>query len=203
MVKNIVFDLAGVLIDFNPRKYLKHIGFDDKKIELFNTIIFNSEEWKKFDQNIYNVKDMFKELLKNYPQYQNEINLISNSLDYNYILFEIKENAEYLINLKKKNYNIYLLSDLSRDSYKFNQKFNFFNYIDGGVYSFEIGTTKPNNNNYIKLLDKYDLKPKETIFIDDRIENVEAANKLGIHGIQFTTLEEVKEKVDIIVKNLV
>lgn len=58
-----------------------------------------------------------------------------------------------------------------------------------GVYSFEIGTTKPNKNNYKILLEKYNLLPEETIFIDDRQNNVEETNNFGIHAIQFVTLD--------------
>lgn len=55
----------------------------------------------------------------------------------------------------------------------YNKQFKFFDYITGGVYSFEIGTTKPNKNNYKVLLEKYNLIPEETIFIDDRLNNIE------------------------------
>ena len=113
----------------------------------------------------------------------------------------MKDTANYLKDLKDKGYNIYILSDMNADSYKYNIKFNFFNYVDGGVYSFEIGTTKPNKNNYLTLLKKYNLVPEETIFIDDRLENVNSADNYGIHGIQFTTLEEVKKKVSFLENN--
>ena len=68
------------------------------------------------------------------------------------------------------------------------------------MYSFEIGTTKPNENNYKVLLERFNLTPNETIFIDDRPNNVEVANKIGIQGIKFTTLNEVKEKVEKLAK---
>lgn len=108
----------------------------------------------------------------------------------------MKDTSNYLKELKDKGYNIYILSDLSIDSYNYNKQFKFFDYITGGVYSFEIGTTKPNKNNYKVLLEKYSLIPEETIFIDDRLNNIEAANDFGIHGIQFTTLNKVKEEIN-------
>lgn len=113
----------------------------------------------------------------------------------------MKKTSKYLKELKDKGYNIYILSDLSIDSYNYNKRFKFFDYINGSIYSFEIGTTKPNENNYKTLLEKYNLIPKETIFIDDNLNNIEAANKFGIHVIQFTTLDNVKEKVASLEKN--
>ena len=108
----------------------------------------------------------------------------------------MKDTAEYLKELKAKGYNIYILSDLNEDSFKYNKQFDFFNYVSGGVYSFEVGTTKPNRNNYETLLKKYNLLPEESIFIDDNIDNVNMANELGINGIQFVALDIVKKQIE-------
>lgn len=201
MIKNIVFDLGGVLVDYNPEKYLVHLGFSKEDVKFFSRIIFYGKEWNQYNSSIYNLEQTKNTLIKNYPKYSNKIEKICNNIDYKYILFEMKDTANYLKDLKDKGYNIYILSDMNADSYKYNIKFNFFNYVDGGVYSFEIGTTKPNKNNYLTLLKKYNLVPEETIFIDDRLENVNSADNYGIHGIQFTTLEEVKKKVSFLENN--
>lgn len=195
MIKNIVFDIGGVLVDYLPKRYLKHIGLSDEEAELFNNTIFWGKEWFEYNSDKIDVNEMKEILLKNYPQYANKIDKIITNIDYNYILFEKYDTAQYLKQLKNEGYKIYLLSDLSIDSYNFNKKFDFFNYIDGGVYSFEIGSTKPNEINYKTLLNKYSLIPNETIFIDDNINNINAGNKLGIIGILFTNLKQVKEEL--------
>lgn len=196
MIKNIVFDLGGVLVDFNPENYLNHIGFDKNDITLFTDIVFYSKEWSEYTTSKYTIKQTAENIIKKYPQYEEKINRIIDNIDYKCILFEIINTAEYLKELKEEGYNIYVLSDLNIDSYKYNKQFKFFDMVQGGVYSFEVGTTKPNGNNYKTLLEKYKLVPDETIFIDDRFENIKAANKFGIHGIHFTTLDEVKQQVD-------
>ncbi len=201
MIKNIVFDLGGVLIDFVPEKYLEHIGCNENDVPLFTQIVFYGKEWNEYNSSKYNIEQTKANLIKNYPQYSDIIERIINNIDYRYILFEKKDTSNYLKKLKDKGYNIYILSDLSIDSYYYNKKFDFFNYIDGGVYSFEIGSTKPNKNNYNTLIEKYNLIPKETVFIDDRLENIKAANKFGIHGIQFISLDILKEKLKYIIRN--
>ena len=91
---------------------------------------------------------------------------------------------------------IYILSDLSEDHMSFYTKRDFFSCVSGGTYSFEVGSVKPNINNYLTLLNKYNLKAEETLFIDDKLINVEGANKLGIIGIQFTSLKKLKEDIN-------
>lgn len=195
MIKNIVFDLGGVLIDFKPERYLAHIGFSEEDITLFTKIVFYGKQWNEYNSSKLNVKQTEQELIQSYPQYNDKLKRIFDNINYEYILFEMKDTSNYLKELKDKGYNIYILSDLNIDSYNYNKQFNFFDYITGGVYSFEIGTTKPNKNNYKVLLEKYNLIPEETIFIDDRLNNIQVANDLGIFGIQFVTLDIVKDEI--------
>ena len=90
--------------------------------------------------------------------------------------------------LKDKGYKVYYLSNWSAWTYDLLQeagKFDFLKLMDGGVFSYDVGYMKPNEEIYKILLNKYKINPEEAIFFDDREENIEAANKLGIHGIHF------------------
>lgn len=197
MIKNIVFDLGGVLIDFKPEVFLEKLGYNPKEVEYFTKIIFYGKEWDNYNASKLNANQTKNELIQHYPQNVMDIQKIFDNINYKYILFEIKNTVEYLKELKNEGYHIYILSDLSKDSYEYNKQFNFFQYIDGGIYSFEINSTKPNKNNYQTLLNKFNLIPTETIFIDDRLNNIEAANEFGIIGILFTNLNEVKQKINL------
>lgn len=195
MIKNIIFDLGGVVIDFKPENYLEYLGFDRDDIKLFSKIVFKGEEWTKCDLGNYTIFQVEEKLLQDYPQYSDKFKKIFSNLDYDYILFEKKETSNYLKELADRGYNIYILSDLSKDCYNYNRKFNFFRFTKGGVYSFKIGSVKPSMNNYYTLLRKYNLVAEESIFIDDRKNNIDAANSIGIHGILFTDIESLKTKM--------
>lgn len=200
MIKNIVFDLGGVLIDFKPERYLVHLGLNTEEVTLFTKMLFWSKEWSEYNSSKYDAQQTKKNLMQNNPQYANKIQEIFDKIDYQYILFEMKDTVNYLRELKSKGYVIYILSDLSIDSYNYNKRFDFFNKVSGGVYSFEIGSTKPNPKNYETLLSKYSLIAEETIFIDDKLDNIQAANAFGIHGIQFTSLSDVKKQIMVLEK---
>lgn len=195
MIKNIVFDIGGVMADFDVEIYLKHLGFNDEDVEKYKNMVFYSEEWGALNTSIYDMAGIREILINKYPEEKENICKIIDEMDFKYILFEKEDSTEFLISLKEKGYKIYLLSDLSRESFPYNSSMKFFNYIEGGIYSFEIGSLKPSDNNYERLLGDFNLVADETIFIDDRKQNIEAAEKFGIHGVQFTTLDEVKEKV--------
>jgi putative hydrolase of the HAD superfamily len=148
-----------------------------------------------YNANKYSFEELKQLLLNNNPEIREKLDEIITNIDYHYILSEKTDTANYLKELKKQGYNIYVLSDLSKESLVYNKEFDFFEFVDGGVYSFEVGSNKPNENNYKTLLNTYNLIPGETIFIDDNINNTNAANNLGIIGIQFTSLDKVKEEI--------
>lgn len=201
MIKNIVFDLGRVLIDWEAKKYLKSFGYDDETVDKLNKIIFTSEEWLDCDKGIYERNtDLVEILSKKYPEHAEKIEKILTK-DWVKILKLKEDSSEYLITLKHQGVKIYILSNLSKESYDHNSQYEFFKYIDGGIYSFESKKIKPDPEIYIELLEKYNLIPEETIFIDDVKENVSVANNLKINGIIFTNLEQVKKDVEKIIEN--
>lgn len=199
MIKNIVFDLGNVLIDYNPLKYLDKFEFDEKTKKSLYKIIFKSNDWIEYDRGIYRYNtDLIKKILEKNSDLENEIKLV---LQKDWVkMHTIKsDTVEFLKELKKQGFKIYILSNLSEDTYKFVSQFNFFNFVDGGIYSYELHICKPDKEIYKKLLEKYNLEVKETIFIDDIFDNIKSANELGINAIQFTTLDEVRQKVNLLI----
>lgn len=130
MIKNVVFDLGKVLVDFRPEYFLEKLEYSPKEIERFTKIIFYGEEWERYnccaDVTLDQVKD---EVLTHYPIDANDIKRIFEHIDYQYILFEMENTAMYLKELKNEGYRIYILSDLSKDCYEYNQQFDFFNLL--------------------------------------------------------------------------
>lgn len=200
MIKNIVFDLGKVLIDFSPLQYLERFKFEqDVKLELLK-IIFESKDWNEYDRGVYeNIAELAQKLSEQYPRYEKEIKLVMSN-DWVKILKVKQDTLEYLKELKIKNFKIYILSNIPEDAYNFISQYDFFQYVNGGVYSYELKICKPDEQIYKILLKKYNLVPEETVFIDDRLENVQSANRLGIHGIQFITLSEAKQKIELLIK---
>lgn len=200
MIKNIVFDLGQVLVNFNPMEYLKPFGFKDETNQMLVEKIFKSKEWLECDSGTYrNNSDLADLLIDKYPQLKNEIRLVLNK-DWVKMLSLKQETVDYLKQLKKQSFKIYILSNLSEESYNYVKNYEFFEKIDGGIYSYELKVCKPNPQIYLELFSKYKIIPEETIFIDDNRENIEMSEKLGMHGVVFYDLEDTKQKVDNIIQ---
>lgn len=194
MYKNIIFDLGNVLLDFNPREYLKSKISDDKLEEVFKAI-FSSEEWVMLDRGTITEKEAINNIINRNSTYINEINLaFDNWYD---LLKPIEETVEILMSLKENGYKIYYLSNFHELAFgEVTKKNKFFELFDGGVVSYVEKLIKPEEDIYKLILERYKLNPNESIFVDDMEANVEGANKVGIKTILFKGPKELKEELN-------
>jgi putative hydrolase of the HAD superfamily len=99
--------------------------------------------------------------------------------------------------LKEKGYKIYILSNYPKKTYDLTRKqLEFINDCDGALFSFEIKKIKPDPDIFISLMNKYNFNATEAVFLDDNINNIEAAQKLGFKTIHFTSRERALEELN-------
>ena len=193
MYKNIIFDLGNVLLSFNPKDYLKSKISEDRIDDVYKAI-FQSEEWIMLDRGTITEKDAINRIIERNNTYRDDINLAFK--DWYDILRPIEEAVEILTKLKKNGYNIYYLSNFHELAFKeVTTKNNFFELFDGGVVSYAEKLIKPEEEIYKLILKRYNLNPKETIFIDDTKSNVDGASKLGIKAIFLDNPKKLRENL--------
>ena len=183
MIRNIVFDLGRVLVDFDPAAYLRGFAFDEETAGAVQTIVFGGEAWRRHDRGDYeSIAALQTELMQAHPAYAAEIRQV---LQPDWVkMHTLRQEMEtYLLALKQRGYRIYILSNLAEESHRYIARYPFFAAIDGGVYSYQERVCKPDARIYRVLLERYSLQPEETVFLDDSAENIAAAKKLGMHGI--------------------
>ena len=196
MIKNIIFDLGGVVLKYDIRNYLTSIGIDESEQEIYKKLIWSSEEWQKGDSGTITYEELIERLSNKYPM-DTKIRYILENKNNNILLSEMSESVEYIKALKNRSYKIYFLSNISKWDIEYNiKRFEFFKLQDGAIYSCDIKYLKPDKECYYALLNKYNLKAEECIFIDDTKVNVESANEIGIKGILFDNIDNVKKKVE-------
>ena len=193
MYKNIIFDLGNVLLSFNPKDYLKSKISEDRIDNVYKAI-FQSEEWIMLDRGTITEKDAINRIIERNNTYRDDINLAFK--DWYDILRPIEEAVEILTKLKKNGYNIYYLSNFHELAFKeVTTKNNFFELFDGGVVSYAEKLIKPEEEIYKLILKRYNLNPRETIFIDDTKLNVDGASKLGIKAIFLEDPKKLRENL--------
>lgn len=113
-------------------------------------------------------------------------------LDISYLLIE--KNLEYIKQLRSEDYNLFILSNITEDSYFYiKNKIDIDKIFNGGVYSYQENLIKPDINIYKLIIDRYKLKKKEAIFFDDKEKNVIVANSIGIKSVVFKNCDDIKK----------
>ena len=186
MIKNIIFDLGQVLVDWDPRYLYRTLTDDEEKIEHFLSTVCTPEKNHLLDLGMP-WQEWRDDLVAQYPDHADWIEMYwTRWLD----MFSgpIHESVDILMELKRMGMPIYALTNWNDEKMDIALKeFPFFNLFDGRVVSGIEKLAKPDPEFYQILLDRYDLNPRECLFTDDKAENVQAARDLGIEAVLFTS----------------
>ena len=195
MIKTIFFDIGGVLIDINPERTYQYIS-DSADLDI-NTVkeLFPWDAHDKYERGMINNEDWFTAYKEALPQ-----PCCLKSSDFwnawRLLLGEEKNTIKILEDLNNK-YSIWLLSNTNpkhvQDEIEI--RYLFPRLVNGAVYSFDVGVRKPEKKIYEIAMQKADAKPQECLFIDDLIENIQAAELVGIKGIHFKSSRQLKNEL--------
>lgn len=197
MIKNIIFDLGGVLVHWDPLNLYRKIFKKEKKaVEFLETVC--TYEWNLEQDRGRTIAEANRLKINEFPEYASEICAYYDRWEEMFdgsIRANVQVMQHYLANDK---YRVFALTNWSRETFPIALKlFPFFGDFDGAVVSGEEGVIKPDPAIYQLLLNRYSLKPEESVFIDDRIENIEAAQALNFHGIHYTpAMESLAEELE-------
>ena len=196
MYKNIVFDFGGVMVDFDPYEYLVDLfGNHEVEDEVF-ALTFGSEEWQLLDAGRITRGEANLRMLDRAKKAGRAFEVQGVLDDWMHILRPRLRMLELVRRLKNHGYCVYYLSNIPQDVLELLTERGVLTQFDGGVASCEVQVNKPDPRIYKALLKKYQLKASECIFIDDRLENVQAAFALGFAGIQ------MKDSVGTLIRSL-
>ena len=196
MIKNIIFDVGKVLVEWEPDVAMRKLGFDEKTIKAVSEATVESNDWNESDRSVLSDEEQVKLFIRKAPSYEKEIRLFWDNVGL--AIWQYEYVKSWMQDLKARGYRLYILSNYARRTYAQTKDnaLSFLEDVDGQLFSFEVHQIKPEPEIYQTLLQKYDLKPEECVFLDDRSENIKGAERAGIYGIQFTGYEASKEELD-------
>jgi len=196
MIKNIIFDLGNVLINFKPELFLLNFTEDQKKITAFVNKVPRSKIWFDLDRGKFSVNKAYEIFLKKYPENKELLEKFFEDNRWMEMLNPITQNVEIVKLLKREGYNLYILSSFIKEAFDYiESRYNFLSIFDGRVISYQEGVIKPEEEIYRILLKRYNLKPEECLFIDDHKIILEPAKELGMKVIHYQDSKDLREEL--------
>lgn len=202
MIKNVIFDIGNVLVDFRWRVLMEELGLPAETQAIFAKTVFGSRWWGELDHGIYEEAEILAHFREDNREHLDEFDLVWDNRGrlvepYAYAVAWIEQ-------LKASGLKVYLLSNYPRDVFTLHTEcgcFPFLDRVDGRVVSGFVKMVKPNADIYEYLLSEYGLAAGECVFVDDREENVETARALGMKGIVFQGYEQARSELDELVSS--
>ena len=183
MIRNIIFDLGNVIINYNQKQIINNFTKKEEEIKYIYDEIFHAPEWELMDlRNITNDEAIEVINKRNQFRYQK---LTENFLHEWYKKQEINRDiVEIAKKLKRNGYKLFVLSNMANLTYEYFKNDEFFSLCTGIIISAHEHLIKPDEKVFRLLLDKYKLNAEECLFIDDdpSEQNYKTANKIGIQG---------------------
>jgi 2-haloacid dehalogenase len=190
-VNAVVFDIGGVLLDWDPRHLYRRLFDDPAQMETFLATVC-TPEWHRAHDLGAALLPSCQELAGQHPE-QAGLILAWARRSEDMIAGQLDGTVEVLGDLSAAGVRVYALSNMEAETFPLRRKrYAFFGYFDGCVISGIEGVAKPDQEIFEILLARHGLEPARTVFVDDVPRNVAAAQDLGVTGIRFTSPEQLR-----------
>lgn len=198
MIKNIVFDMGKVLLNYDADKVCSHYIEDEAERKAVCTSVFVSQEWLLLDMGLISDEEALVRMQSRLEtEHAKEMAALCLRDWHLYNMWPVEGMEEFVAWLKEKEYGIYLCSNASLRLLNCYQVIPGIRQFDGILFSAEVKCMKPQKEMYEHLFERFRLKPEECYFIDDLQLNIDGARSCGMDGYCFADgdLEKLKAAV--------
>lgn len=200
MIRNLIFDFGKVLVDYDFMTFFKANIPDEDRRKVVAPIIFNVELQQLLDRELKCFDEILDEWVLRHPDFEPEIRTFQAKYA-QVVTGQVPGMFQLLTRLKSQGYKLYGLTNWCSKVHITMQQFPIFQLLDGSLISSEEKVIKPEPAIYHRLFEKFQLKPEECIFTDDRPENIEAGRQLGMQGIVFQNAQQYEQELQQLLKH--
>lgn len=202
MIKTIIFDLGGVLIDWNPDYLYKTIFDNEEEMKWFYDNVC-TPDWNEEQDAGRDLNEATEMLVKKFPEHEHNIRAYYSRWE-EMLKGPIHETVEIFKELKASNfYQILALTNWSHQTFPIAlERFDFLHWFDGKVVSGEEKTRKPFLDIYEMVINRYQVDPASAVYIDDNARNLVPARELGMAAIHFKNPGQLREDLKTLGVNL-
>lgn len=195
MINTVIFDIGKVLAGYGWEKYLRGIAPEEEAYRAVEQAVFLSPDWVEHDKGLLTEEEEIRDFISNAPEYEKEIRQTYENLGE--CVWKLDYALPWVQELKSRGFCVFALSNWPKHIYdQRKDKLDFLDLMDGYILSYQEHVIKPDPAAFRLLLERYRIEPEKAVFIDDTLKNIEAAERLGIHGIHFRSLEQAKEELE-------
>ena len=191
----IVFDLGGVLIDWNPKYVFRQMFDDEKEMDFFFKNVC-TQDWNERQDAGHPIEKATQAKIAQFPDYEEYVNAYYGRW-VEMLGGPINETVEILKHLiDSKTHRILALTNWSHETFPIALgMYDFLHWFEGTVVSGVEQVIKPDPKIYQTLFDRYNVEPSKAVFIDDNLKNVKGANDVGMHAIHFQGADLLKKEL--------
>lgn len=184
MIKNVIFDMGNVLLDYDPQAAMEELEISPDAQPIIMKELFYGNEWVQLDLGNITEDEAYESIKQRIPEeYHADLRKCIDGWD---ICMKPLNGAKKFCEFVKSNgFGIYVLSNAHKSFYRYFPRYFDLEFFDGVVVSADVHIVKPDVRIYEHIIEKYNLKAEECLFIDDRADNVEGAEKSGMKAIRF------------------
>ena len=194
MIKNLIFDFGKVLVDYSFDRVIDGFFVDVEEREQFKNAICGPEFIDKCDKEDIPFEQIVKEAQITYPQWKRPLQLFyDHYLDF--VIGEVHGMRDLLQRLRAEGFRLYGLTNWCSVVHRVIEKFDILQLLDDRIISSEEHLIKPDVAIYQRLCEKFQLVPEECLFTDDKLVNVEGAQKAGLQAILFHDAEQYEREL--------
>jgi len=190
----IIFDLGGVVISWEPTKLIASIFNGTTLRETILNEVFLHHDWRELDRGTLDYQTVLERSIKRTGVEPAQMQRLFDSVPP--ILVPMQATVDLLYKLKSKGFNLYCLSNINFPILeRIKPLYTFWEVFTGCVFSCDVKMIKPEPGIYRYVLETYHLQAQECLFIDDLAVNTEAAAQFGIHTIQFKNAQDCEQQI--------
>jgi 2-haloacid dehalogenase len=191
-IEAVVFDLGGVLIDWDPRYMYRQLFADPADMEEFLASVC-TPDWHRAHDLGADITQSCEQLALRYPEHRDMI-MVWAERGEEMVAGQLDDTVELLSELKASGMPCYALSNMEPDAFEVRlARFGFMQWFDGHVISGLEGVAKPDRRIFEILLHRHGLRPERCVFIDDQSRNVDAARDLGLAALHFSSVPQLRQ----------
>lgn len=194
MIKNVIFDVGKVLVDFDWKSVFAEMGITGEMADIMADATVRSHEWDEFDRGVMSDADILAGFIAHAPQYEVQIREFFACMGRTIRCYPYT--PDWIRGLESAGYRTYILSNFPGELFRQSeQELSFVKDVSGALFSYTVKEVKPEPEIYRILMERYGLKAPECVFIDDRPVNLETARALGMETVLFTGYEQAVEEL--------